>query len=272
MLQDVCKGGATRKRVVQEYADLLAACEVDNPLASQASLMNSVLAGKAHAAAAESTVTQVVKVSLPGGRASPVSSGPGKGQAYPTAMQGDWAHPILNSPLLGANCLSGCHAGMLLKAVSGSQPAVLDPFDSPPCASALLAPSGISLGSLQLFVLPPGISIPTLELPAAGPAQFKLLQQGAAVLCCPERPDHGQERGAGSSHPLQQLGAGHGGSSGGQRAVGHHQHRVLPGPADLQAQGQLHQVRLPTSGDLMPWTTAVRQICDRVVHGACTLW
>ena len=65
MLQDVCKGGATRKRVVQEYADLLAACEVDNPLASQASLMNSVLAGKAHAAAAESTVTQVAKVRLP---------------------------------------------------------------------------------------------------------------------------------------------------------------------------------------------------------------
>ena len=65
MLQDVCKGGATRKRVVQEYADLLAACEVDNPLASQASLMNSVLAGKAHAAAADSTVTQVAKVRLP---------------------------------------------------------------------------------------------------------------------------------------------------------------------------------------------------------------
>ena len=100
MLQDVCKGGATRKRVVQvlpllmsqesteharllgqlgistaadrrnmtdglcmqEFGDLLAACEVNNPLASQASLMNSVLAGKAQAAAAEGTVTQVAKV------------------------------------------------------------------------------------------------------------------------------------------------------------------------------------------------------------------
>lgn len=47
---------------VQEYGDLLAACEVNNPLASQASLMNSVLAGKAQAAAAEGTVTQIAKV------------------------------------------------------------------------------------------------------------------------------------------------------------------------------------------------------------------
>ena len=50
MLQDVCKGGPARKRIIQEFGELLAANEKSAPLASQASLMSSVLRDRAEQA------------------------------------------------------------------------------------------------------------------------------------------------------------------------------------------------------------------------------
>ena len=65
MLQDVCKGGPARKRIIQEFADLLVAAEATAPLASQASLMNSVLHNRAaQADQAEASVTLYNKVRL----------------------------------------------------------------------------------------------------------------------------------------------------------------------------------------------------------------